>query len=422
MAEDSLYKRNIEGRLLEALSDTPVVLVQGARQVGKSTLLAMISDGLDCRQLTLDDPNTLLAARNDPVDFVSQYPTGTLVIDELQLCPQLLRAIKLSVDKGRRAGRFLLTGSADLLHVAGANESLAGRVEILDLHPLSQGEFGGVQEDFVAEALNEGLPARLGRFHGLARGDYAGLVATGGYPAASRRTATRRAAYYKNYLAGVLDHDAVALSNLSHLDMLSKLFAVLNADTAKIFVQANVSRAVGIPETSLNGYIRLLHDLHLLHALPAWGRNVAKRAASKPKLFVADTGLACAVTGVRGEYLSSLQGGELFGALLETFAANELLKQRTWSAQDFQLFHFHDRENREVDIVVALPDGRIVALEVKAARTVYGHDFAGLRYLRDLIGAQFVGGVVLYTGDQTQQYDDRLFFAPLSTLWAGASR
>jgi predicted AAA+ superfamily ATPase len=415
--QDSLLKRNIEEALLEALSDTPVVIIQGARQTGKSTLLSMTADKINSKQLTLDDPQMLLAAESDPLSFVEQYAEGTLVIDEAQLCPDLLRIIKMSVDRARRPGRFLLTGSADLLHVSGANESLAGRSETIRLHPFSLGEINGVKEDFVTTVNRGDILGVLRGCDPLDRAEYVDLVARGGYPTAVLRSERRRSAYLRSYVSGIFDHDAAVISSLAHLDKLSKLYAILSATTSGIYVQASISRLSGIPETSMNGYIRLLKDLWLLNEFPAWGRSILRRASSKPKYAIADTGVACQVNGVQSSFLADITGGEALGPLLESFVANELLKQQSWSMTEYRVFHFHDHESREVDIVVELPNGKVMAIEVKASRTISRKDFRGMSYLRDMLNDRFHCGLVLYTGAEVQSYGDRIYSAPISALW-----
>jgi predicted AAA+ superfamily ATPase len=415
---ENLISRHIEPLLFDTLSDTPVAVLQGARQVGKSTLVAMVSSSLDCRQLTFDDPDILLAARDDPVDFVNQYEKGTLIVDEVQLFPELLRVIKLSVDQKRRPGRFLLTGSADLLHVSGANESLAGRAETVRLFPFSCGEIAGFKEDFIAALARGGIADTLRSAKPISREDYAELVVRGGFPDAVSRKKNRRDAYFRNYLSGVMDHDAVSISNLTHIDRLPTLFAVLSGNTSGVFVQSGVSRQVGIPETSMGGYIKLLKDLHLIHVLPAWGRNIAKRAVSKPKISIMDTGIACCLNDAHSEFLTDVTGGEVFGPVLESFAVNELFKQQTWSSARFRLYHYLDRERREVDVLAELANGRIIALEVKAARSISRKDFLGMNYLRELLGERFLCGIVLYTGSDVQQYGDRVYSAPLCSIWS----
>lgn len=377
----------------------------------------MIADRINSKQVTLDDPQMLLAAKSDPLSFIEQYVEGTLVIDEAQLCPDLLRIIKMSVDKVRKPGRFLLTGSADLLHVSGANESLVGRSETIRLYPFSLGEVNGVKEDFVTATNHGDILSVLRGCIPLDRAEYADLVTRGGYPAAVLRSERRRGAYLRSYVSGILDHDAAVISSLAHLDRLSKLYAILSATTSGIYVQASIARLSGIPETSMNGYIRLLKDLWLLNEFPAWGRSILRRTSNKPKYAIADTGVACQVNGVQSNFLTDVTGGETLGPLLESFVANELLKQQSWSTTEYRIFHFHDHENREVDIVVELPNGKVMAIEVKASRSISRNDFKGMGYLRDMLNDRFHCGLVLYTGTEAQSYGDRIYSAPISALW-----
>jgi predicted AAA+ superfamily ATPase len=409
--------RNIEGLALATIADTPVTVIQGARQVGKSTLASMLAVGLNGRQVTFDNETTLQAAREDPISFTEQHPGGTLIIDEAQLFPKILRSIKLAVDADRRPGRFIITGSADLLHITGANESLAGRAETIHLFPFSQGELKGYKEDFVkavtsADPLNAFTQAAPEKREG-----YAEAVSKGGYPEAVAREHRRRRAFFRNYLTGVLDHDAVSISGLAHLDKLTQLFSLLAAQASCELVKANLAKRVGIPETSIHAYIRLLRDLCLVEELPAWGRNLTKRAISRTKLIINDTGLACFLDGQRPESLTDLSHGEIFGRMLENLAISELLKQQAWSESDYSLHHFRDKDQREIDIVIELFDGRIIALEVKATQTVLKKHFNGLRYLRNLLGERFDSGIVLYTGQDSLSFGDRLYALPFSLLW-----
>jgi predicted AAA+ superfamily ATPase len=412
-----LIARNVEALALTTINDTPVTVIQGARQVGKSTLASMLAVELNSRQVTFDNPSSLQAAREDPVGFAEQYPEGTLIIDEVQLFPQILRTIKLAVDANRRPGRFIITGSADLLHVAGANESLAGRAETIRLFPFSQGEMGGYKEDFVKTILSEDPLASSCRTEPLKRKNYAAIVAKGGYPEAILREPRRRKSFFRNYLKSVLDHDAVNLSGLAHLDKLSLLFSLLAAQTSGELVKANLAKLVGIPQTSIHAYIRLLSDLCLIHELPAWGRNVSKRAVGRSKLSFDDTGLASFLNGESAESLTDIMHGERFGSLLESLAVNELQKQQAWSDCDYSLYHYRDKDQREVDILIELFDGRVICLEIKATQTVLRKHFSSLRHLRDLLKERFVGGFVLYAGEESLPFGDKLFALPLCTLW-----
>jgi len=412
-----LVKRNIESIIIETLADTPITVIQGARQVGKSTLSAMISKNLLSKIVTFDSDVALQAAKENAFEFVSQFPEGLLVIDEIQKCPELLSAIKLSVDTDRRPGRFLLTGSANILNLRGANESLAGRAETVFLAPFSVGELHGVKEDFISALLQGDILSSLQKAKPSTRSDYAHLVENGGYPDAQGRQGRRREAFFTNYLTRVLDHDANELSGLAHVDRLKTIFALLAGNPSQIYIRANVSRVVGIPESSMNGYIRLLEDLCLAHTLPAWGKNYSKRAISRPKIVLSDTGLVCSRNGLTREFLSNIENGNEFGPVLEAFVINEIKKQQTWSNIRFTAYHYRDKDDKEVDLILELRNGKIIAIEVKAASSFSRKDFAGMKVLRDILGDRFHCGVLLYTGTEVQPFGDRLYCAPISSIW-----
>jgi len=412
-----LIKRNVESIVLETLQDTPVTIIQGARQVGKSTLAKMVATGIRHKSVTMDSDEILAAASENPFEFVSQFTEGTLIIDEVQKCPVLLNAIKQSVDMDRRPGRFLLTGSADIHNVKGAKESLAGRAETVLLEPFSVGEKMKIKEDFITSLAGGDILSRFNGIKPASRAKYAELIAEGGYPEANKREGKRRSAYFRNYLTRVLDHDAEEMSGLAHLERLSKLYNVLAGETSKIFIKANASRLVGIPESSISGYILLLENLCLLNMLPSWGNNYSRRAISKPKITIPDTGLVCAVNGINSDFIGRIENGNQLGPLLETFVINEIGKQRTWSATDYSIFHYRDRDNKEVDLVVELTNGQIITIEVKAASSFSQKDFAGMKMIRDKVGTRFLCGIVLYTGNEVQPFGDRLFVAPISAIW-----
>lgn len=411
----NLIQRHALPLVNEMLSESPVVVIQGARQVGKSTLIQMVMAQRGGQVLSLDQTTTRETALAHPDEFVTQVNAGhTLALDEVQRVPQLMRAIKAAVDDDRRPGRFLLTGSADLLHVSGSNESLAGRSETLDLWGLSQGEKLGRRDDFVTW-LSQGVPSRR---RSLEPCDYTSMIVAGGYPEAGRRQARAAGRWFDGYLRSVTDHDAAEVSGLARLNRLQVLLRWLAAQTSHELVLASASRATGVPERSLPPYLRLLDDLYLTRSLPAWGRNLAKRVVGRPKAVVVDTGLAAHLTGATVPTLADLQQRPRLGDLLETFVASELIKQQTWSETPYRLFHFRDAgSGSEVDLVVELADGRAIGIGVKASVTLGRSDFAGLTALRDSLGTGFVAGVVFYTGTEEIPWGDRLRALPVSALW-----
>jgi len=412
-----LIIRNVALIVKETLNDTPVTVIQGARQVGKSTLAAMATEEMNRKSVTLDSDITLAAAKENPYEFVSQYQEGLLIIDEIQKCPELLSAIKLSVDRFRRPGRFLVTGSSNIHNLRGANESLAGRAETIVLEPFSVGEIIGIKEDFVSMLSNEDILKNLQKTRTFTRAEYAALIEMGGYPDVQTRNARRRKAYFSNYISRVLDHDADELSGLAHIDQLKKIFTLLAGNPSQLYVRSNVSRLVGIPESSMNGYIRLLEDLGMIHSLAAWGKNYSKRALSKPKIILSDTGLVCSLNGITGEFLSDIENGNELGPLLEAFVITEINKQRSWSELDYTLFHYRDSDKKEIDLVLELAGGKIIAIEIKAASSFSHKDFAGMKLLRDTLGKRFHVGIVLYTGTQVQPFGEKLYAAPVSSIW-----
>ena len=412
-----LIKRNAESIVIETLMDTPVTVIQGARQVGKSTLTSMIAENIVSKSVTFDSEITLAAAKENALEFVEQFPEGLLIIDEIQRFPELLSAIKLSVDSHRRPGRFLVTGSANILNLRGTNESLAGRAETIVLKPFSVGELNGFKEDFVSLLMCNEILSILTQAKPYTRAEYARLIENGGYPDAQSRRGRRREAYFRNYLARVLDHDASELSGLAHIDRMNEIFALLAGTTSQIYIRANVSRAVGIPESSMNGYIRLLEDICLIHTLPAWGKNYSKRAISKPKTAISDTGLVCSLNGMADGFLADLENGNELGPVIETFVINEIMKQQTWSEIGFDVYHYRDKDGKEIDLVLELRSGEIIAIEVKAASSFSRKDFAGMKALRDMLGNRFHCGVLLYTGTEVQPFGDRLYCAPISSIW-----
>ena len=409
-----MIQRSLTSQLRAALADTPVVLLNGARQTGKSTLArALAPDAFPAgpaAYVTLDDATVLAAATSDPDGYVRSL-TGPVILDEVQRAPELFRAVKAEVDRDRRPGRFLLTGSADVLLLPVASESLAGRMEIVTLWPLSQSEIEGREGGFIDAVFGGALPPAP-----KDAGDsvWARLV-RGGYPeAAERSDPDRRAKWFESYVTTILQRDVRDLARIEGLSEMPRLLALVAARTATLLNAAELSRSSGLPASTLKRYLTLLQATFLLRELPAWSTNRSKWLVKSPKLVVADSGLAAHLTGFEGPGDGAV---DLPGFLLETFVIGELAKQAGWSRRRVSLYHYRTQAGREVDVVLEDPAGRVVGVEVKAAGSVSGRDFRGLQALREERPEGFQRGVVLYTGTDVVPFGEDLVAVPMSTLW-----
>jgi hypothetical protein len=395
------------------MTDTPVVLLTGARQTGKTTLAQAMAAGSGARYFTLDDSATLALAAGDPSGFIRNLP-GPVVLDEIQKAPSLFPAIKLAVDQDRRPGRFLLTGSANVMTLPRLSESLAGRMEVIPLYPFSAGELAGAAEGFVPR-LFAGAIGSLKQ--APASEDIAARLTRGGYPEAIQREAEdRRAAWFASYISTILQRDVRDLARVDALHSLPNLLKLLAARASGLLNLADVGRDAGLPHTTLTRYLALMETVFLVHRLPAWSRNLGQRLVKAPKLHLVDTGLACHLLGANSQRLS--EDRPLLGRVLESFVVGELRRQISWTDSRTALYHFRTATGSEVDVLLEQPDGSVAGIEVKASATVGSSDFTALKALRDQLGQSFRAGVVLYLGDQIVPFGDKLWLAPMPALWA----
>lgn len=400
-----MYARNLTARTLTALADTPVVVLEGARQVGKTTLVRTLV--APDRYLTLDDPAVLGAAAADPAGFVAGLPEQ-VVVDEVQRIPGLLLAIKASIDRDRRPGRFLLTGSARALAVPELAGALVGRMEVLTLWPFSQGELRGLEEDFVDTCFADELP----RATGSGASDAVALARAGGFPeAVARKDPRRRDDWFRSYLATLLQREVRELAAIEGLSTLPNLLTFVATGTGQPHNASALAGAVGLPVTTTKRYLSLLESVFLVTRVPAWSANVRQRLVHAPKLYVVDAGLLAHLLGGR-------RLDESRGPLLETFVVAELLKQAAWSETRPSFFHFRTHAGAEVDLVLEAPDGRIVGIEIKATAGPTARDVRGLRALAEIAGPRFHRGIVLYTGDQVVPFAERIHAVPIDALWS----
>ena len=407
-----MLARHCAARLRTALADRPVVLLHGARQSGKTTLVRAVSEQTGASYVTLDDLTALAAARGDPAGFLAGF-AQPLVLDEVQRAPELLVAIKAAVDRRRTPGRFLLTGSANVLLVPKVAESLAGRMEIVNLWPFSQGEIEGAAEGFIDAAFAEAPPA-FGRSPNSGR--LTERVLRGGYPeAVTLALPDRRRAWFDAYLMTILQRDVRDLARIEGLAELPRLLALLAARPMAQLNHADLSRGTGLPQSTLKRYFALLETVFLVRLLPPWYANIGKRLVKTPKVLLTDTGLAAHLMGIDDARLA--QDRSLLGGLLESFVAMELVKQVGWSIDPPALHHFRTHEGDEVDLVLERRNGALVGIEVKSAATVSTSDFKGLRALAEAAGRRFRRGFVLYTGTEVVPFGAGLFALPVEALW-----
>lgn len=394
--------------------DTPVVVIQGARQVGKSTLAAAVAGGTaDVVTVTLDDPAALAVAQSDPGFFVDQAGDGLLVVDEAQRAPGLILPLKASVDRNRRPGRFLLTGSADLLHVKGVADSLAGRAETIELMPLSQGELGrrDVPEDFIEWVTGDASGSHFDAFTPEA-------VVRGGYPEAVQRSPRRADRWFSGYIDRLADRDARDLHQGGFADHMRALLEVIAAQGQAELVKTKAARTIGVSENTVEPYLRLASTMRLVNVLPPWSRGPRGRISRRPKVGLNDTGLSAHLARFTSTQARAIGGREYFGSLAEQFVVLELRKQAAWARVPFQLFHYRDHDGLEVDVVAELADSRLVAIEVKSGQTVTNKSWAALERFRDLYPERSVTGVVLHGGTQVAHLHGWLHVLPVSSVWS----
>ncbi len=409
MAE-KLTPRKMTAVAKAALAEAPVVFIGGPRQSGKSTLAQQLMPRK--RYVTLDDAVPLAAATSDPDGFARGLAHGT-VIDEVQRAPDLLRAIKAAVDRDRRAGRFLLTGSADVFALPRVAESLAGRMRLLTLWPLAAAELAGSAGGLV-DALFQTSPIDLD-IPSTSRGDVIERAVRGGYPEVLRLPPEGREGWYESYVAAITLRDVRDLADLRGLTQLPRLLRLLAARASMILNAAELSRSSGIPQSTLGRYLALLEATYILRLVPAWAGSLSKRLTRHPKIALCDSGLVAHLQGVDVARLA--RDEHLAGPLLENYAFMELTKLASWSRVRPSLYHFRSVAREEVDIVLERRDGSVVGIEVKASASIGNADLSGLRALSESLGRKFVRGVVLHPGTRVVPFADNLSAIPFAALW-----
>ena len=406
-----LFPRFAAELVTTALKDTPVVMVTGPRQCGKTTLVRdLIASNREF--ITLDDDTVLASARSDPTGLVRGLNRTT--IDEVQRAPDLLRAIKRSVDDDRRAGRFLLTGSANILTLPQVSESLAGRMEIVSLLPLSRAEIRGRKPTFLKSAFEGklGKPAEM-----MIGDDLVQTVLIGGYPEMlRRRDPKRRQAWARDYVKAIVQRDVRDIAEVEKLEQMPRLLQILAHHSGQLTNFTQVGGQIGFDDKTTRKYVSILEQLFLVRRVEPWFRNQLKRLVKTPKLHFLDSGLLGTLLRATAEQVA--RDRSIFGTLLETFVFSEVLKQASWLDESCAVYHYRDKDQDEVDLVIEAGDGTLVGIEIKASATVNAGDFKGLRKLAAASERDFRLGLVLYDGTRAVPFGERLFAAPIPCLWA----
>lgn len=411
MSRVSQYPRLVAPRLHEALRDTPAVLIHGPRQCGKTTLARIVGEHRGYSYISFDDVAALAAANADPVGFIAGLPSRT-ILDEVQRVPGIFTSLKAAIDTRRVMGRFILTGSANVLLLPGLADSLAGRMGILRLHPLAQNEIEDRRPRFLDALLrgrfNTGMSTSLGR-------ELARRIVTGGYPAAlARKTPARRRMWFRDYVETQIQRDVRDMSRLRSFETLPKLLRLAAAYTAQLVNVADLAAPFELTRQTIHEHVALLERVFLIERLPAWHINKLKRLVKRPKIHVCDTGVACALLGLDDTALAGDRA--TMGAMLETFVLQELRRQASFRPDPLEFSHYRDRDDFEVDIVIE-GQGVVCGVEVKAAASVNSADLRGLRKLRSAAGRRFCAGAVLYDGTATISFGENIYAVPVRKLW-----
>lgn len=413
---EGLVPRRLERVIQGLMTEEPVVILQGPRAVGKSTLLRRLGEEAGAPIIDLDDLATRDAVAADPGRF-AMGPSPVL-IDEIQHVPEVLDALKAELNRDLRPGRFVITGSTNYAALPDAARRLTGRAHTVDVLPLSQGEISRHDESFVA-TLIESPEALVGATSHTPRDAYVARAISGGYPIALSRTPSGRARWFDDYVRQIIERDVVELSRIRQRQLLPRLLAQLASQTGQLLNIHRAASKIGMDPSTAENYTKLLEAVFLIRRLPAWGTTLGSRVGAAPKVHVVDPGLAAHLLRLTESKLAvkSARAQTEFGHLLETFVAGEMFKQIGWVDGVREFGHWRTRDGDEVDVVIERSDGKVAAVEVKAGARVTGGDLDALKKLRSRLGESFLGGVCLYTGELSYGHDDRIYVVPVDALW-----
>ena len=412
-----MFKRNIKKTLESALFRSRVILLNGARQVGKTTLmLEFVKNGYN--YITFDDEISYLAAKNNPVEFISKIEKP-VIIDEVQRIPEIFLPIKRTVDLNQNPGKFLLTGSANPLLIPKLGDSLAGRMEIIDIFPLSQGEINGIQEDFIDEIFgNFKIKQKLN----YSKKELYTKILTGGYPSVQNVTEETFNSWMRNYLNLILQKDIKDLAQIEKITEMPNLLKILASRASGLLNVAEISRDAKMITKTTHRYLALLETIFLINIQLPWSSNLTTRFIKTPKIYFLDSGLLSYILchpelDSGSSPLKALIDNTLMGKIVENFVVNEIRKQATWNKKEIKIYHSRTTAGQEVDLILEDRAGNIVAIEVKNSEKIISDDFKGLKFLQEKLKTKFLRGIILYTGSDVISFDKELYCVPIPALW-----
>lgn len=415
-----LIHRRLEEDVRESFTDTPACVILGPRQSGKSLFVQQFKERTT---LTLDDPEILQRVRANPGDFLDSFP-GPLTIDEVQRAPELFLPMKMRIDRDRRPGKYLLTGSTNIFSLPKIADSLAGRLEVFDLLPLSQAELNRSPKRNFVDVLMDGkaTPEAFASLTAPSEGSHTAVadvvqrIERGGFPEPTRRSPKRRAAWYSSYLRTMLERDVRDIANIEGLHQLPRLLALIAARQASSFNLNSLSQEIGISYTTLRRYLDILKSIFLVQEVRPWSSNLSSKIVKSPKVYLVDSCLTCQLLKLDAAELN--QNPNRLGPVLEGFVANELARLRAYSESKPTLLHLRSIRSQEVDFVLESSDGVVAGVEVKASRNLMPTDYSGMKFLEELAEDQFAGGVILYGGDEIKPISPRITALPYRALWS----
>ena len=387
--------------------DTPAIVLQGPRQCGKSTASTMVDPAYE--YFTFDDVTTLKSAQSDPKGFVLSLPQYC-ILDEIQRVPELFTSLKLVIDQQRTPGRFILTGSSDILSLPLLSDSLAGRIEIVTMSPLSQSEIEETAP--LNESVLKGAPISI---KPRSSDDIFGRICRGGFPEVQQRSPRRRTSWFRSYLNTLIQRDIMDISHISAFDQIPQLTRLLANRTGNLLNVADISKSLKISQPTVDSYIGLLRQIFVVHMLEPYFNNVEKRIVKSPKIHLVDTGMTASLLNLDE---STIQQSAHKGKIVESFVVNEIRSQLLALNEDVRFLHYRDRDDYEVDLVLEFPDDSIVGIEIKAAHSVFNSDFKGLRKLQRVAGDRFVQGNLFYFGDISYPFGENMRAIPISSLFS----